>query len=227
MSQGHTGRFITPTAATGAENEPAAYLRREFRLEHLPTRAILRVTALGVVEAHLNGGVIGDEVLTPGWTSYRHRLVLSEHDVTDHLVIGDNVLGAIVGEGWALGRLGWENKRNHYADRPALFAELVLEHADGTEVIGSDTDFRAANGGVRSNSIYDGETFDARLEHNGWDAAGFNDSDWGTVDIVSWPLEALTYSAAEPIRRVDELPPVEVITTPTGKTVVDFGQNLS
>ena len=227
MSHGHTGQFITPTTATGTENEPAAYLRREFRLEHLPARATLRVTALGVVEAHLNGAVIGDEVLTPGWTSYRHRLVVSEHDVTDDLVIGDNVLGAIVGEGWALGRLGWENKRNHYADRPALFAELVLEYPGGTEVIGSDTDFRAGAGGVRNNSIYDGETFDARLEPDGWDAAGFDDSEWGTVEVVDWPLDALTDSAAEPIRRVEEIAPLEVITTPTGKTVVDFGQNLS
>ena len=116
--------------------------------------------------------MVGDEVLAPGWTSYRHRLVVSEHDVTDDLVIGDNVLGAIVGEGWALGRLGWENKRNHYADRPALFAELVLEYPDGTRrSSASDTDFRAATGGVRSNSIYDGETYDARLEPDGWDAA--------------------------------------------------------
>ena len=81
------------------------------------------------------------------------------------------MLGAIVGEGWALGRLGWENQRNHYADRPALFAELVLEYPDRHRAIGSDTDFRAGTGGVRSNSIYDGETFDARLEPDGWDAA--------------------------------------------------------
>ena len=227
MSHGHTGQFITPTTATGAENEPAAYLRREFRLEHLPTRATLRVTALGVVEAHLNGAVVGDEVLTPGWTSYRHRLVVSEHDVTDDVIIGDNVLGAIVGEGWALGRLGWENKRNHYADRPALWAELVLEYSDHTQVIASDTHFRAATGGVRRNSIYDGETYDARLEPEGWDVAGFDSSEWGTVEIVDWPLDALTDYAAEPIRRVEEHAPVELITTPTGKFVVDFGQNLS
>ena len=227
MSHRPTGRFITPTAATGAENEPAAYLRREFRLDHLPTRATLRVTALGVVEAHLNGAVIGDEVLSPGWTSYRHRLVVPEHDVTGDLVVGDNVLAAIVGEGWALGRLGWENKRNHYADRPALFAELVLEYPDRTQIIPSDTDFRAATGGVRSNSIYDGETYDARLEPYGWDAVGFDDSEWGAVEIVDWPLDVLTDTPAEPIRRVQELAPVGVITTPTGRTVVDFGQNLS
>ena len=227
MSQKPTGQFITPATSTGAENEPAAYLRREFRLEELPTRATLRVTALGVVEAHLNGGVIGDEVLAPGWTSYRHRLAVSEHDVSEDLVVGANVLGAIVGEGWALGRLGWENKRNHYADRPALFAELVLEYPDRTEVIGSDTGFRAATGGVRNNSIYDGETYDARLEPEGWDAAGFDASDWGPVEVVDWPLDALTVSPAEPIRRVEELAPVEVITTPAGRSVVDFGQNLS
>ncbi len=227
MSLNRPGRFITPTISTGAEGDPAAYLRRTFSLEALPDRAMLRVSALGVVEARLNGTRVGDEVLAPGWTSYRHRLVVAEHDVTDALVVGENVLAAIVGEGWALGRLGWEDKRNHYAERPALFAELVLETGDRTEVIASDGSFRAGAGGVRDNSIYDGETFDARLEPSGWDAAGFDDSGWGGVEAVEWPLEALTDSTAEPIRRVEELAPVDVLTTPSGKTVVDFGQNLS
>ena len=192
-----TAHFITPIDSTGSEGAPASYLRREFELVELPTRATLRVTALGVVEPRLNGAMVGDEVLSPGWTSYRHRLVVSEHDVTMRLVAGTNVLGAIVGEGWALGRLGWENKRNHYADRPALFTELALHYGDRTEIIGSDLRFRAATGGVRDNSIYDGETFDARLEQEGWDAAGFDDSAWGDVEIVDWPMEALTSSPAE------------------------------
>ncbi|MEW1834140.1 family 78 glycoside hydrolase catalytic domain [Microbacterium sp. NPDC079995] len=214
-------------SSTGAEGEAAAYLRRPFALTSLPKRATLRATALGVMEARLNGTVVGDEVLAPGWTSYRHRLVVAEHDVTDALVLGENVLAAIVGEGWALGRLGWENKRNHYTTRPALFAELVLEYGDRTEIIGSDATFRAGTGGTRDNSIYDGETFDARLEQAGWDVAGFDDSSWEGVEVVEWPLEALTDSPAEPIRRVEILPPVEILTTPSGKTVVDFGQNLS
>jgi len=227
MTTDRPGRFITPTASTGAEGEPAAYLRRSFALAEIPARATLRVTALGVVEARLNGAAVGDEVLAPGWTSYRHRLAVTEHDVTGDLVVGENVLGAIVGEGWALGRLGWENTRNHYAERPALFVELELAFADRTEVIASDESFRAGTGGIRENSIYDGETFDARLEPTGWDAAGFDDSTWGGVETVEWPLEALTDSPAEPIRRIEELAPVEIVTTPAGKTVVDFGQNLS
>jgi alpha-L-rhamnosidase len=227
MTTDRHGKFITSLTATGQEGEPATYLRREFAITESPVRATLRITALGVVEARLNGAVVGDEVLAPGWTSYTHRLVESEHDVTDAVVVGSNVLGAIVGDGWALGRLGWENKRNHYAERPALFAELVLEYADRTDVVGSDLDFRAGTGGVRENSIYDGETFDARLEPRGWDSPGFDDSGWTGVEVVDWPLDTLTRSSAEPIRRVEELEPIEIITTPAGKTVIDFGQNIS
>lgn len=227
MTRPTTGAFITPVSARGAEGEPAAYFRREFDLAEKPARATLRVTGLGIVEPHLNGAVVGDEVLAPGWTSYRHRLVVSSHDVTDALVVGRNAVGAIVGQGWALGRLGWEGKRNHYADRPALHLELVLEHDGRTEAVATGADFRAGTGGVRANGIYDGEEFDARLEPDGWDRPGFDDSGWEAVEAFDWPLESLTEPVAEPIRRVEELAPVDVVTTPAGRTVVDFGQVVS
>jgi alpha-L-rhamnosidase len=227
MTIDRPGRFITPRTSTGREGEPAAYLRRSFELAGLPVAATLRTTALGLVEARLNGAAVGDEVLAPGWTSYRHRLVISEHDVAGDLVVGENVLGAIVGEGWALGRLGWENKRNHYAERPALFCELELDFGDRIEIIASDEGFRAGTGGTRENSIYDGETYDARLEPVGWDAAGFDDAQWSGVEVIEWPLETLAEPTAEPIRRIEELAPVSIVTTPGGKTVVDFGQNIS
>ncbi|MFG6403098.1 glycoside hydrolase family 78 protein [Microbacterium sp. P04] len=220
--------FITPTSSTGAIGEPAAYLRREFDVAELPVKATLLSTAVGLIEPHLNGAVVGDEVLAPGWTSYRHRLVVSSHDVTGSISIGRNAVGAILGEGWALGRLGWEDKRHHYADRPAAWIQLDLEYADGTvDVIASDTTFRAGQGGVRANSLYDGETFDARLDPPGWDRAGFDDIDWGAVEPFEWPLDALIEPFAPPIRRIEELRAVEIITTPSGKTVVDFGQNIS
>ncbi|MDF2994300.1 MAG: alpha-L-rhamnosidase, partial [Microbacterium sp.] len=220
--------FITPTSSTGATSEPAWYLRREFEVEQQPVKATLRSTAIGLIEPHFNGAVVGDEVLAPGWTSYRNRLVVSGHDVTSAVKVGPNALGAILGEGWALGRLGWEDKRNHYSDRPAAWLQLELEYPDGSvEVIKTDTDFRAGTGGVRRNSIYDGETFDARLEPAGWDAAGFDDHEWEAVEPFEWPLEALIEPFAPPIRRIEELAPVEILTTTAGKTVVDFGQNIS
>jgi alpha-L-rhamnosidase len=227
MTQSWSAAFITASTSTGDEDDPATYVRREFEVTDTPIRATLHVTAIGLIEPHLNGEVVGDEVLAPGWTSYRNRLVVSSHDVTDHLRLGLNTLGAIVGQGWALGRLGWEGKRNHYADRTAAFLELELEYADRSELVLSGEGFRASTGGVRANSIYDGEDFDAGLEPIGWDTAGFDDAGWAPVEIVDWPLSTLVTPIAPPIRRIEERAPVEILTTPSGKTVVDFGQNIS
>ncbi|CDK00352.1 MULTISPECIES: alpha-L-rhamnosidase [Microbacterium] len=220
--------FITPVTSTGASGEPAAYLRREFAVAEQPVRATLRVTALGLIEPHLNGEVVGAEVLAPGWTSYRHRLAVSTHDVTGGIVVGGNALGAVLGEGWALGRLGWDGVRNHFADRPAAWLHLELEYADGSvDVIATDTAFRAGTGGVGVNSIYDGETYDARVEPTGWDTFGFDDSAWGDVESFDWSADTLFEASAPPIRRIDALVPVEILSTPAGRTVVDFGQNVS
>ncbi|MGO4435676.1 family 78 glycoside hydrolase catalytic domain, partial [Paenarthrobacter sp. RAF9] len=228
MTADWSASFITPKHSTGEPGEPASYLRREFEVPELPVKATLHSTAVGLIEAHVNGNVVGDEVLTPGWTSYRHRLVVSSHDVTSLITPGVNALGAIMGEGWALGRLGWEEKRNHYSERPAAWLQLDVEYADGrTERITTDGSFRAGTGAVLANSIYDGETYDARLEPFGWDKPGFDDSQWAAVEIFDWPLEALVEPTAPPIRRIEELAPVEILTTASGRTVVDFGQNIS
>jgi alpha-L-rhamnosidase len=228
MAHNWIAEFITPARELGGDGDPAAYLRHEFTVAEQPLRAVLRTTAIGLIEPHLNGAVVGDEVLAPGWTAYRHRLVVSSHDVTDVITVGVNAVGAVLGQGWALGRLGWEEKRNHYAENSAAFLQLDLEYPDGrTETIGSNTSFRSSTGGVLANSIYDGETYDARLEPDGWDRAGFDDSEWAPTQEFAWPIASLVEPVAQPIRRIEELAPVEIIRTPSGKTVVDFGQNIS
>ena len=215
--------FISPVAASGGAGQPAVYLRREFDLPAPPVRATLRITGLGIVEPWANGRRVGDEVLAPGWTSYRHRVAVRSHDVTALLRAGANALGVVVGEGWAAGRLGWESRRNLWTDRLAAWVELVVEHADGTTTVVSDTGFRAATGGTLAHSIYDGETFDARLEPDGWSEPGFDDSSWGPTEPVDWPAAALVEATAEPIRRIEELAPVSV-TAHADRVVVDFGQ---
>lgn len=219
--------FITPTFPAGREGDPAPYFRRAFYASDGLLRATLRVTALGLVEPWLNGQRIGDEVLAPGWTSYRHRLAVSSHDVTATVVTGENVFGAIVGEGWAVGRLGWEDRRNHYSDRPALWAELRLEYSDRVETIASDASFRVSTGAIRSSGIYDGEVVDARLDPVGWNEAGFDDSGWQPVTSLDWPAASLMEPIAPPIRRIEDLVPVSISTSSTGRSIVDFGQNIS
>jgi alpha-L-rhamnosidase len=207
--------------------EAAVYFRREFAVGPGLLRATLKVTALGIVVPRLNGARVGDEVLAPGWTSYRHRVRVSTHDVTGHVVPGANVLGAVVGDGWAAGPLTWKLLRHNYADRPALYASLELEYANRTEVIGTDERFRVGTGGVRANGVYAGEDYDARLEQPGWDQAGFDDSSWDAARRFDWDLATLVEDAGPPVRRTEELSPVAVTTSPSGATIVDFGQNLT
>ncbi|WP_106400458.1 glycoside hydrolase family 78 protein [Actinocorallia populi] len=218
--------FVSGTSAA-ADGDPAVYFRREFNVEDLPLRARLTVTGLGIVVPYINGSRVGDEVLAPGWTSYRHRLAVSTHDVTALISPGANAFGAIVGEGWAVGALTWDNNRHNYADRPALFAQLELEYPDRTEIVATDERFRIGTGGVRANGIYAGETYDARLEPSGWTRAGFDDGDWAAARRFDWPLSSLTETAAPPIRRVEELAPTLLRRTDAGTTIVDFGQNIS
>lgn len=226
-ARGWQASFITAADHTAEVGAPAPYLRREFTVGDGLVRATLHLTALGLIEAHLNGAVVGDEVLAPGWTSYRHRLAISSHDVTARVTAGPNALGAVVGEGWAVGRLGWEGRRQLWADRPAAFLQLELDYGDHVDVIASDGTWRAGTGAVRANGIYDGENDDARLEPDGWNHAGFDDTSWAGVQVVDWDLATLVSTTAPPMRRIEELPAREVLITPSGRTVVDFGQNLS
>ncbi|GAA3146899.1 glycoside hydrolase family 78 protein [Planomonospora alba] len=206
---------------------PAPYFRREFTADTLPDRARLQVTALGIVEPYLNGTRVGDEVLAPGWTSYRHRIQVSTYEVTDLICSGANALGAIVGEGWAAGRLGYEGRNRHYTDRPALFMRLELTYGDRTVIVGTDGQWTTATGAVLAQSLYDGENYDARCEPDGWNLPGFDDGAWSPVEPFDWDPATLVHRNAEPIRRIEELAPVEITTSPSGTTIADFGQNLS
>ena len=219
-------RFIA-AAHPFSDGDPAPYFRRTFAVRPGLQAATLRTTALGIVQTFVNGQRVGDDVLAPGWTSYRHRIGVSEHDILDHLRDGPNVLGAVVAEGWAVGRIGFEHKRHHYSDRPALFMELILEYEDRTEVIGTDENFRVGEGAVRAASIYDGETYDAGQEPTGWQTARFDDSGWRAATIHDVDLAVLTTDGPPPIRRTQELPVAAVTTSPSGRTVVDFGQVLT
>lgn len=220
------GTFISADKSANV-GDPAVYFRRELDITAGLVRATLDVTAIGVVVPSINGHRIGDEVLAPGWTSYKHRLQVSTYDVTSLIVKGKNAVGAVVGEGWAVGPLTWELKRHNWSDRPALYMCLRLEYADRVDVIATDNDFLVGEGAVRENGIYAGETYDARMEPRGWDQAGFDAIGWNAAVPFEWSFDALMEPTAEPIRRIEEIAPVELLESESGATIVDFGQNIS
>ncbi|HEU4329431.1 MAG TPA: glycoside hydrolase family 78 protein [Roseiflexaceae bacterium] len=222
-------RFVAPDWDEDTSRpQPAPLLRREFVLRGEVAAARLYITALGVYQAQINGAPVGDHVLAPGWTSYDHRLRYQTFDVTELLRAGPNAIGATLGDGWFRGRLGYGGgRRNIYGDRLALLAQLEVTYADGSaERIVTDGTWRAATGPIGASDIYDGETYDARRERPGWSLPGYDDSGWSGVRLAERDLAALVAPSGPPVRRIELLSPVAISRSPSGVTLVDFGQNL-
>lgn len=222
-----TAAFIVGVQSHDQPGRPAPYFRTEFDVEPGLVAARLYVTSLGLLEAHLNGSVVGDEVLCPGWSSYAHRTIVSVHDVGALVQLGRNALGAIAGEGWAVGRVSHLGKRNIWADRPAVFLQLELRYPDRIDVVRSDESWRTATGAIVADGLYDGETYDARLEPVGWDLAGFDDRDWTPATALERDPATLVLRRSPPIRRTEELSALAVLDSPTGQCIVDFGQEIA
>jgi alpha-L-rhamnosidase len=208
----------------------APYLRRAVIVEGDVVRARLYVTALGLYEASLNGRLVSDDVYAPGWTDYHHRVPYRAYDVTALLHPGENVIGAILGDGWYSGFVGLQ--RQVWGDRPRLLAKLVVEidGADERFVVATDEQWRTSTGPILAADNYDGERYDARLELEGWDEPAYDDTAWEPVQVcrgfTSVGLRVQPVAAvAPPVRRIMELRP-KAVRRCGGKTLFDFGQNM-
>ena len=207
----------------------APLLRREFDLEtghgDVAT-ATLHATAHGVFEAWLNGSPVSEDVLSPGWSAYEWRLRYRSYDVTA-LLQPTSVLGFALGNGWFRGRLGWSGGRAYYGSELGAFAQLEITFADGhVQRVLTDGEWTAGPSAVLANDLYDGQRIDARRYSDAWLQPGFHDPDWTGVHPGELDVETLTPYIGPPVRRVAELAPVQIWTSPAGKTLVDFGQNL-
>jgi alpha-L-rhamnosidase len=206
---------------------PCPYLRRSFTLDAPVSAARLHITAHGLYEAWLNGERVGDQVFTPGYTPYDKMLQYQVYDVTSMLQTGENVLGAILGDGWYRGKVYITGNRNVYGERLGLLALLIVETAEGAQVlVGTDAGWRATTGPILKSDMKDGEIYDARLELPGWSGTGYDDGAWKGVRVAPHSKANLVASMGVPVRRKETFKPT-LIRTPKGETVLDFGQNLA
>ena len=221
-------KWISPDLAEDTtRSNPSPMLRSDFALDGTIASARAYATSLGIYEMEINGRRVGDQVLAPGWTTYDKRLQYQSYDVTDLVKRGPNAVGVMLGDGWYRGRLAWETRRNTYGKRLALLAQIVVRYTDGREqIIGTGEGWKASTGPIVMSDLYNGETYDARLEKSGWSQPGFAASDWKGVRVVEHPNDVLIASVAPPMRRIEELKTVKVLRTPAGETVFDMGQNM-
>jgi alpha-L-rhamnosidase len=122
-------------------SRPSQYFRKEFSLGKPVKSARVYVTALGLYELRLNGKKVGNDLFTPGWTSYKNRIQYQTYEVTS-LLGAKNSIGAIVGDGWYRGNIGFKGQRSYYGDKSALLAQLEITFADGSvETIVTDANW--------------------------------------------------------------------------------------
>ena len=212
-----------------SDDRRPARVRRAFRVDGAVASARLYATAHGLYEIEINGRRVGDDALSPGWTVYPQRLRYYSYDVTGHLTEGENAVGSWLGDGWYRGRLGWRGGfRNLFGSDLSLIAQLEIRYTDGrTETIASDESWSAAVGPILRSGNYDGEDFDARAEQPGWSSAGFDDRGWTPVSVGTRDPHTLVAPEGPPVRCTEELAPIAVLATPSGGTILDFGQNIA
>ncbi len=209
---------------------PAPYLRRGFTVGQPVAWARLYVTALGLYEARLNGQRAGDAVLAPGWTDYAQRIAYQTYDVTGLVQPGENVLGALLADGWYAGFFGFDAKRAgaHYGQAPELLAQLVIGLADGTsQWVVTDEHWQAAFAAIRHADLIMGERHDLDREPHGWDGPGFDSAGWRPAQVRERDGRPLVADPGPPVRVIEEIQPVSVATDGAGRLIADFGQNLT
>jgi alpha-L-rhamnosidase len=213
------GGEVDPDDSMLGQLPACPHFRRRFELRADVTRATLYATARGALSLELNGAIVGDDVLSPGWTDYGARIEYAAHDVTKLLHTGGNALSAVVGDGWYAGMIGFDARRrgNHYGREPELLCELHVDYVDGTrDVITSDGRWEATTGPVLYSDLLMGERCDGRR----------GPGPWRPVRTRARDGIRLVPQHAQPMRVTEELRPVSVQRRAPGTHIVDFGQNM-
>ena len=209
------------TAPGNARADAAPVLVRRLTVPEGTTAARLHLTAGGTYETFVDGVKVGTDELAPGWTEYRHRVLVQSHDVTAALTPGEHEIAVVLGNGWYRGHLTWAKREAVYGERLWLLAQLELSGAEGTTIVGTDTSWAWRPSNVTANDLYDGQDVDLRLPALGSPAAE------RAVEVLPLPEAALQPTTMEMPTVIGEVTPVEVITTPSGRKVLDLGQNLT
>lgn len=211
-----------------APGPPPPWFRKTFALDKPVKRATVYITARGIYRLHINGKSKGEDVFAPEWTDYNKRIQYRTYDITSALKHGSNAVGAIVGDGWYSGYLGWRKQRGNYGFQNSLLLQLEVDYEDGTsQTIVSDESWHCSDGPIVSSDLLMGEHYDARREMTGWDTAKYDDKAWAPVILVEKPQATLVAQPSEPVLVTEYITPVNMTEPKKGVYVFDLGQNIA
>lgn len=192
---------------------------KELKLEGAPEKVYLDISAKGLYLVYIDSMLVSDSLFAPGWTSYSNRVQYETLDIGDYLRGKPcSTLEIKLAEGWCCGRMGWKDEvDNKFAPQPALRASLKLKYGNSYIDIDTDESWNAFTNEITFSSIYDGESIDFNRIREPFGKTVIDDSPFG--ELVPWEGEKIIEHTSVPAK--------EIIRTPAGELVVDFGQNLT
>lgn len=231
-----------PSAPLKTLPPPAPLLRKAFYVQKEVVKAVAFVTGLGYFELYVNGSKVSDDELVPNQTNYgkrpglpersipledsfrEYRVMYLAYDITSFLRQGENVVGAMLGNGfYNPGKFWCEGYGT-----PRFIGQIYLTYSDGTEdVIVSDRSWKASRGPVVMDMVYFGEHYDVRLEQPGWNAPGFDDALWEFAAQRKAPEGKLVAHTALPDKVTKRIAPVSIRRKGPGTYRVSFGEEIS
>ncbi len=238
-SSSDTGGFTMVNFKTAYGNGPwysnvrisslnsAPMVRGEFNVDGKVKSAFLFASAAGLYNAYINGVKVDNSVLNPGRSEYQTRIMYQSFEVTDLLKDGANAVGAVLGRGWYIGAYSPYGGTN-----PAFICKLVIDYADGRRVFYQTDDswLFTADGPVLYDDIFNGETYDARLEKDGWALPGADLSGWNKVSVTdeaALGVGALVPQLSGTVTVKKTLTAGSFSKVDTNTYIYDFGQNLA
>lgn len=208
-------KFIRQAADFG---EIRPVFKKVIWLDKPVRKATLFCSALGYYEAYLNNQRVGKFIFAPGWTTYGKRLQYQEYNVTN-LLEECNTLDIALGNGMRFHGNPHENYESITSREDALIAALVIEYEDGTEdFIPTDETWKCSKSNIVYSHVYNGETVDFTMN---------TDEEFPVKELPDINMDILIETEGEEVREMTRLNAIELIKTPKGETVIDFGQNLT
>ena len=195
-------------------NRDDVLFRRDFSAME-GTGAIITVSALGVFEVHMNGVKLGDEVLAPGWQCYDKRIGAFQYKAEG--LLSHNTLEIFASRGWYGGKISTCYKPGFEPTDPtAVIAELHYTSSSGEDALFvTDESFLAGGYEVVESDIYDGIVYDANRS-----------PELSPATVYEYPKDKFFLLDSVKVKEHERVDAVEVIRTPKGETVLDFGVNM-
>ena len=212
----------------GIKRSLAPMFRKDFTINDSIESAVINISGLGHYELFINNNKIGDRFLSPGWTNYEKRVLYNTFDITEQIKEGGNAIGVFVGNGF------YNINRERYRKiviaygYPKLIFNIQIKLKNGTiKNIVSDENCKVTPSPITFSSIFGGEDYNATLEQKGWSTFGFEDSKWKKPVLIADSIGKLKLEEDYPLKVMNEFLPQKILTSKTGRTIYDFGQNAS